>query len=152
MFIVCRTAFWLTEDFSSFVLELWCEEKTLEELCIALPFRYELCAQEVLRRCRDLGQLGSPEPAKSPGFLLRGALAQCLARSEPVTFDDVTPWVRRLSGQEAPKRSLKRSDQASVYTVCAANCFEQEPKIFVPVAVHGLSWPLAFQSLGRLRI
>ena len=74
----------MAEDFASLVLELWFEEKSLEE---------------VLQRCRDLGQMELP-----PGFRLQGALAQCLARSEPVTFEAVKPWVQRLSGQEASKR------------------------------------------------
>ncbi|CAK9006817.1 unnamed protein product [Durusdinium trenchii] len=99
-----------TSDFASLAIELWLEDKTLEE---------------VLQRTREIGQLDDEGEKLPPGYLLQGSwIASSLARREDgLSFSQVLQMVRRLSGPEA-----------SVYTIREENCFEQEPFNEVPVS------------------
>ncbi|CAL1145991.1 unnamed protein product [Cladocopium goreaui] len=96
-----------TSDFASLAMEFWLEDKRLED---------------ILQKCKELGQMDG-EVDMAPGYILQGDLIDDVAWSQDLSFDSVVPMIQRLSGEEA-----------SVYTVCHENCFEQEHRVSMPVS------------------
>ena len=88
-----------TSDFASVAVNLWLEDKSLEE---------------VLARAEQLGHL---DRSASPGCILEGKLIGELATARDLDFGQLLPMVKALS----PK-----ADSVPCYRVCPRNCFEQD--------------------------